>query len=319
MAKFKVGDVVVGNRYAAGNYSTSTTGYVGKVTRLSDTSESYVYIRGEDSGEMKVHVDCFDLFTPTYETDISKMIEITPDMLPKKGDLVKVLSIDEMLEKYKNSYMSRRHFGFCSSTDVRIENGKYAVCYKGVEPELYITRTFFNYKREKSDFLAGHLFIVEDFNMVYGSTKVKILGNEENKDLLALYPGGYLNHSVCMEMLEVVEPNYVKKQLEREMEEYEKNMAKALEDEVIQEMISKVDKKTVKKIISSSLDMDARKITGVDKLLVEWATAKKELYLLLNNNLKITVEKELQLCTSEKRQLLEQLRKEFPRRILFHR
>jgi hypothetical protein len=116
----------------------------------------------------------------------------------------------------------------------------------------------------------------------------------------------------CEEQVEVVERGYMQRIYEEEKKKRAEELEATLQDEVIQEMISKVDTSNMKRILSASLKLNAKQITGIDDIVKEWAIAKKDLYLLLNRNLKITVEKEMDLNTNEKILMFNELTRQFP-------
>ena len=87
---------------------------------------------------------------------------------------------------------------------------------------------------------------------------------------------------------------------------------------LIEEMLSKVDVRKVKRIISSSLQINATKLRGIVKLLREWAEAKVEVYKLFDNNLKITVEREVEIDREEFYRMSQEIMHKFPRRMVLN-
>ena len=81
---------------------------------------------------------------------------------------------------------------------------------------------------------------------------------------------------------------------------------------IINEMISKVDVKKFKKILASSFAMPATKLKGVDKMLENWAKAKQNLYVLLGNNLKVSKEIEYNADRTFWSEQISCLSKQFP-------
>lgn len=114
-------------------------------------------------------------------------------------------------------------------------------------------------------------------------------------------------YSVSADMIEIVEENYV---------ENRKKEAKPVEIEtnqdIIQEMISKVDKNKLLRIFAGSFNMNLKEIHGVDKLLEQWAKAKAELYIILGNQLKIEKEIEYEKSGEEIKREAVELADQFP-------
>ena len=59
---FNVGDRVVGNHHARGNYSITTEGWIGTVVEVADDGE-IIQVQGDDDGDkFGVLAYCFDLY-----------------------------------------------------------------------------------------------------------------------------------------------------------------------------------------------------------------------------------------------------------------
>lgn len=116
------------------------------------------------------------------------------------------------------------------------------------------------------------------------------------------------NFTFTKDMIEIVEKNYVKnhKKERKEMPKY------SLEDEIVQEMIGKVDVKKVKRILSSSFQISATKLVGVQKMLEDWATSKRDLYLILGKNLRIEKEIKFEAGQTEWQEKINNLAMKFP-------
>lgn len=138
---------------------------------------------------------------------------------------------------------------------------------------------------------------------------------EDLKQLVRVHAYGDKHRSTSYfnlpkEFVEVISKGDIQNKLKK-MEE-KKNMREVDYTGVVEEMISKVDKQKMKRILSSSLQINAKDIAGIDAVLKTWAEAKKDIYLLFDRQLSITVEKEIELSESEKRNYMEELFKEFP-------
>lgn len=83
-------------------------------------------------------------------------------------------------------------------------------------------------------------------------------------------------------------------------------------DEIEKEMISKVDVKLFKKIISASYEMKSTTALGIDLLLQNWAKNKKEIYLALGRNLELSKEINMQKTKREMKSELEDFIKKYP-------
>lgn len=67
----------------------------------------------------------------------------------------------------------------------------------------------------------------------------------------------------------------------------EQNEVKKTDEMLKKEMIKKVDKRKLKKLLAMCFDIKDSEILGLDKMLDEWANQKIELYKLFGNELKI--------------------------------
>ena len=63
MAKFKIGDKIIGNEQASKHYSYTKTGWIGRVTSVSGDKE--IQVKDDTSSHMWVCSDYFDLYNPT--------------------------------------------------------------------------------------------------------------------------------------------------------------------------------------------------------------------------------------------------------------
>lgn len=147
---------------------------------------------------------------------------------------------------------------------------------------------------------------VEDFRNEFGSKGVIALVRTEAKENKQFW--------IDTNLLEIVEENYLEKKKERVKEDFKK-MCKKLEatDEIVDEMISKVDVAKFKKILASATAKRGSSFKGIDKLIRNWANSKKDIYLLLGRNLKLTKEIEYEANIDDFKLDLFELFKQFPR------
>lgn len=304
MARFRVGDMVVGNRLANRQYTVTCEGYTARVLR---TLENGVIEIENHDGDFPFMVDekCFDLVKKIKTKTIKQIQEINYDELPRKGDLVKILSFDEVLAKRQNEYIdTRKKPGVVYNIRAYTNEHYYPVIEMTSEGNIEFLQSSLILRRDALNELIGAQAIVE------------VMSGEGEMLLRTLKGDRRLSSRFAEEMVEVIERDYVKKQMEEEKRKYEESLKSCLEDEVVKEMISKIDIKSIKRVLSACLKLDAKNIIGVETLVKEWAVAKKELYLLLGNNLKITVEKQIDMNRDEKERVLREIKRKFPRRML---
>ena len=126
----------------------------------------------------------------------------------------------------------------------------------------------------------------------------------------------FLNsYNYCSELLEIVEEGYTQR-MEKALEEKRQKIKKATttsEEEIINEMLKKVDIEKVKKILSGALRMKASSLLGLDKLLLDWAKAKKDIYVALGRNLTIRKDIEYEMGYNELQEAKSSLLSKFPR------
>lgn len=94
----------------------------------------------------------------------------------------------------------------------------------------------------------------------------------------------------------------------KKVEEKEMNV----NEELIEEMISKVDVKRFKKVLASAFQIKGTELLGIDKMLREWAINKAKLYELLGNELMITETIEYNAGEKEWEEIRYNLAKKFP-------
>lgn len=115
------------------------------------------------------------------------------------------------------------------------------------------------------------------------------------------------------EALEIVEEGYQKRMEEELKAKRVKKEIDVENDEVIKEMLDKVDIEKFNKILSGAFRMKASSLLGVDKLLKDWACAKRELYLALGRNLTIRKSVEYEMSDRDAEERKKILIDSFPR------
>lgn len=118
-------------------------------------------------------------------------------------------------------------------------------------------------------------------------------------------------YNVTMEMIEIVEAGY-KDRIQKEMEEQMKQVTTEIPENIEEEMIAKVDKNKFSKILAGSFGIRTIDLKGVDKLLEQWAKAKKEMYLLFGNRLKISKQIETKITEDDARAMLNDIIAKYP-------
>ena len=81
-------------------------------------------------------------------------------------------------------------------------------------------------------------------------------------------------------------------------------------------MLEKVNVTKFKKILAGALRMKASSLLGVDKLLKDWACAKREIYLALGRNLTIRKTIEYEMESRDVLEKMKELMRKFPRLLL---
>lgn len=114
------------------------------------------------------------------------------------------------------------------------------------------------------------------------------------------------------DMIEIVEEGY-KDRIMKENEVLKISKEETKDDEIIKEMISKVDVNKIKKILAGSLRIKGTSLNGLDKLLEDWANAKKDIYLLFGRNLKLTKPIEYEMSNEDLRTHREMFAEKFHR------
>lgn len=237
-----------------------------------------------------------------------KKIEYDEATFPKKGDLVRIRTIAEMKKLYKDLYTIRysSEGGFPNHYVKEKEDER--VPYEFV-PLFEIN------SRGQIEFYYMYFSFNKNDEMCASNKTGYITGTNRNKANVRINGGkehGMLNWTFPIEFLEVVEPNYMGKKYSK-MEEKKKMRIEATDyDGVVEEMISKVDKRKMKRILSSCLQIDAKQIVGIDALLKTWAEAKKDIYLLFDRQLSKSVDNEFELSYDEKTDIFKELEKKFP-------
>lgn len=135
--------------------------------------------------------------------------------------------------------------------------------------------------------------------------------NENRLDLkfLGMKRNEYEDYRFSDDMIEIVEEGHMKKNTKIKKMRKPRNMS---DEDIIKEMISKVDVTKMKKILASSLRVKATELKGLKIMLEDWAKAKKDLYILLGKNLKVCKEIEYQAGESEWKENVNILSQKFP-------
>lgn len=194
-------------------------------------------------------------------------------------------------------------------------------------------RTYLNFKVGDLVKIRSHEDMVEQYGDVWGdihfpyrstifpSAMKKYCGKEylitkiKKNNVYTVVPFGH-KMSVSMfrilqEMIEIVEENYVEKH-KGSIKMNKTNEVEYKNEEIIKEMISKVDRQKLLRIFAGSFNMNQKDIVGLDKLLEEWAKAKAELYVTLGNNLKIEKEIETDMSIIELKSMFNDIVNKFP-------
>lgn len=124
-----------------------------------------------------------------------------------------------------------------------------------------------------------------------------------------LYNNNYFRVKSGKDYYTIPESFLIKKE---EKEKKEKEKMSIENQDIINEMISKVDVKRFKKTLASAFQIPATKLLGVDIMLKNWAMSKMELYKLLDNNLSITQDIEYQADIQEWKTKIIDLSRKFP-------
>lgn len=232
----------------------------------------------------------------------------------KEGDLVRILTIDEIRQKYAGVYSTFNRYKisdincYCRSAVIDKEEGTAKILYYEEEGEkLTFFSTFDSYRKSEEEEIAGKLGYITD---VYSSGRCGISFLETDRT-------DFYCPNINTLMIEVVEENYMGRK-KKEWANAQNESMKNINEELIQEMISKVDVRKMKRILSASLQLNAKQIKGIPELLREWANAKKDLYLLFDKQLRITTSKEYEVDDIEKIGMLRAIRDKFPRRNVFN-
>lgn len=231
------------------------------------------------------------------------------------GDLVEILSYDEILNNLKNTYISvKDDYEFWRIRD------NYRESILDSEKQLVRTIRFIDkdtiyfdhcgiyFEKRNEKYYAGKFAVVTGVNTAKGKANVRMLEPECGNNEMYVTPL----------TVKVIERNYIKNKKEKYREYYKTNLSKT-DTELEKEMISKVDIRKMKRILSASLQINANEIKGLPNLLKEWASAKKELYLLLGRQLKVTSVNEFEADFEEKDALFRTLKQKFPRRVVCDR
>jgi hypothetical protein len=149
----------------------------------------------------------------------------------------------------------------------------------------------------------GKTFILKNYNS-YGDWR-KVIANKFyiDADKIELVESGYLDR--INKERRALNGN---RKVEKEISE---------KDRLKQDMIKKVDKIKMKKIIAGSLDLKLNEIMGVDKLLEDWAESKYEIYKILGENLKISKVIDEKMDGKLLGEKLTELKKNFPELFLY--
>ena len=148
--------------------------------------------------------------------------------------------------------------------------------------------------------------------------KELVIYNIQDDIILPYYiDGEYIDNIININNVELVEENFIKNLQGKDKTLINSEEEKILDDfQTIEEMISKVDEKSYRKIIAGSLDFIPNNLHGVDINIFRWAYNKKEIYRLFNRNLSIV--KEIEFNRDEYSMEIERqnLYRSFPRLLL---
>ena len=232
-----------------------------------------------------------------------KQIEYDETAFVKKGDLVRIRTIDEVKKLYENVYTYK--MSDCGFPNHFVKENDEEAIPRYLKPLfnadsrcVEFPYMYFIFEKNEEEKMSNQMAYVRTEDEYKAS--VQILGAKGGTCVLPV------------EFLEIVERGWLNKR-NAQMEEKKKMRIEATDyTGVVEEMISKVDKRKMKRILSACLCIDAKEIVGIDALLKMWAEAKKDIYLLFDRQLSITTDNEFELCYEEKINALKELEKKFP-------
>lgn len=153
-------------------------------------------------------------------------------------------------------------------------------------------------------------------NTVYANPKLRekqmvVCDIVDNKILPYYLEDTYYPDIITTDMVEVVTENYMKSLRARKT--LNDNEKKILDDiNTINEMKSKLDMKTIKKIYAGAMKRIPNEIKGMEQLVHHWACNKKHLYRFLGNELSIHRQIEYKKSPEDVKQDRETLYNMFP-------
>lgn len=238
-----------------------------------------------------------------------KPIIYEKDAFPSKGDLVRIRSIAEVKKLYGDVYTYQNSFRGRGFPNHFVKDNEEEDISSGFIPlfeatglsTIMFNHPYFQWGRSDDNRFKNRQAIVR--NTTGCNVAVRVYGNK-NVSSASL--------SLPTEFIEIVEKNY-QQNMQKRTEEKRKMRAKEIDyTSIEEEMIAKVDKQKMRRILSACLKIDGRTITGIDEVLSEWARAKRDIYLLFDRQLSISTEAEFELDNHEKGIMFDELQKKFP-------
>jgi len=266
--------------------------------RKEEIKMKYVKFKSDiDEEELKIYENqCSRVI---HENDDYYMLEINRNKNIPKKYIEKEISEEEYNDFYligKERIDDRKDIGFQIRDKVKIRS--YESMAKQFDIDGYGT-------------IDAHYPFPQDMHYLIGKEAIIIRKNRNDVRLRFLDKKLQANVRAhgwvfCTDMIELIEHG-------KKVENYiERRKVYTMDDEIVKEMLAKVDVKKIKKVLSSCFQISGTKLLGVQQMLEDWAINKRDIYLIFGKNFRISkdIEYEADECVYQEK--IDNLCSQFP-------
>ena len=269
--------------------------------RKEENKMKYVKFKSDiDEEELKIYENQYSAVRNDMGDAYQLIINGGRQLIPKKY-IEKEISEEEYNNFYNIGKIEK--VDDRQTTDFRIRDIVKIRSYESLAKQFHIENSYAEIKCYYT-FPDGMHFLIGQKAVIVRKwdhqVKLRFLNKEINDKAVR---GGW---EYCTDMIELVERG-------KEPENYiKRKKVYTVDDEIVKEMLSKVDINKIRKVLSSCFQIPGTKLLGITQMLEDWATNKRDIYLMFGKQFKISKDIEFEADDSMYQEKIEQLCGKFP-------
>ena len=217
---------------------------------------------------------------------------------------IKIEKVTDCASIKENAIDDRERTDFEKGDLIKIRTEESMLKQFDKQPNGTINTDEYGFTNEMKSFI-GKKAIIKHIDTADGEVWLKFLNAKNLRTQ---------NYRYSLNMIEILEKQYTKKHIK---EKKQLKVDEEKDEEIIKEMLSKINVRKIKRILSSCLQLSATQLKGVDKMLENWAWAKRKLYLIFGRELRMSKDIEYEATKQDWHNKIDELGHKFPGMVLF--